>query len=148
MSRRSSHRPTQRLVPRKAVGPHDEVLWDYLEPEADEPEPGVPAPPHIAGTIDERFDAWIERNPNVLDLFIRLARDWKAAGQTRAGGKMFAEVLRYHSVIEGAVIARDPDEVFKLNNVYVSRLTRLAVQTAPDLDGLFRFRELTSLRSA
>lgn len=146
MARKSGHRPTQRLVARKSEGPHDEVLWDYL-PEVPDPA-SVPEGPHRDATIDERFDAWITRNPQVLDLFIRLARDWKAAGQTRAGGKMFAEVLRYHSVIEGTVVARDDQEAFKINNVYVSRLTRLAVQTAPDLDGLFEFRELTSLRSA
>lgn len=145
MTRRSGHQPTHRLVRRKPEGPHDEVLWDYLPPEP-EPEPArpaaVPEPPHHDASIDERFKAWIDRNPQVLDLFIRLARDWKAAGQTRCGGKMIAEVLRYHSGIAG------DEDGYRLNNVYISRLTRLAVQTAPDLDGLFEFRELISLRSA
>lgn len=125
----------------------EEDLWDHLAPPEPPAAEEVRALPEDA-TIDERFDAWINRNPQILDLFIRLARDWKAAGQTRCGGKMIAEVLRYHSVIEGTVVAHDDQEAFKINNVYVSRLTRLAVQTAPDLAGLFEFRELTSLRSA
>lgn len=141
MSCRSGHRPTRRLVPRKPVGPiPEENLWDYLPPPDDHVDPNV-QPPND-GTIDERFEKWINRNPQVLDLFIQLARDWKAAGQARCGGKMLAEVLRYHSGIRG------DEHGYKLNNVYISRLTRLAVQTAPDLDGLFEFRELTSLRSA
>lgn len=140
MTRRSGHRPAHRLVPRKPAGPMpDTNLWDHVPP----PDEAAPeARPPDEGTIDERFEAWINRNPQVLDLFIQLARDWKAAGQERCGGKMIAEVLRYHSGIRG-----DQDG-YKLNNIYVSRLTRRAVETAPDLVGLFEFRELTSLRSA
>jgi hypothetical protein len=148
MTHESGHRPTQRLVPRPVRGAMpDENLFEAADRAEHEATPGDLTSP-ADDSIDARFEAWIERNPQVLDLFIRLARDWKAAGQTRAGGKMFAEVLRYHSVIEGMQVQRDPEEAFKINNVYVSRLTRLAVQQAPDLEGLFLFRELTSLRSA
>lgn len=134
MARRSGHRPAERLVPRPARGVMpDQTFWEQLEAEP------VEVPEVLQKrleTIDERFEAWLAKNPAVLDNFVRLARQAKAAGRTKIGAKMIAEVLRWDSFIAG------DDDGYKLNNVYVSRLVRRAVEQHPDLVGLFEMRRL------
>ena len=133
MTRRSGHRPEQRLVPRKPRGPMpDTDLWAHLP----EPDAATHSQPPARDSLDERFEAWITRNPQVLENFVRLAREAKDAGRDRIGAKMLAEVLRWRSYIDG------DEGGYKLNNVFVSRLVRLAVDRNPDLDGLFETRKL------
>lgn len=144
MTQRSGHRPTARLVPRPPRGAMpDEDLFQAADRREAEEETGQPQPP--AGpkpvTIQERFDVWIAANPLVLDTFIRLAREAKARGKDRIGAKLLCEVIRWEMWINSDV---PEDDDFKLNNVYTSRLSRLAVQAAPDIADMFQFRQLKS----
>lgn len=124
MTTRSGHVPTQRLVARPNRGPMpDTNLFAHVR----EPE-----------TIDERFEVWIGAHPEVLDDFIELALEARAAGHKRVGAKAICEVLRWRSFI------RRDDDGYKLNNVYVSRLVRRAIDRRPELDGMFEIRKLTS----
>ena len=85
---------------------------------------------------DAVFMAFNACNPHVLDLFIRFAREAKAAGRKRIGAKMIAERIRW----ETTVATLDAD--YKINNNHVSRLARLAMQREPDLAGMFKTRAL------
>jgi len=89
-------------------------------------------------SIDGRYQVWLARNPEVLEEFVRLAREAKDRGMERIGAKTIAEVLRWSMFMKGDV------EGFKLNNVYVSRMARQAIAEHPELDGLFELRKLTS----
>jgi len=89
-------------------------------------------------TLDDRFDRWIRENPRVLDAFIRRADQYLAQGYTRLGAKRIAEDLRADKTLW---TNGDP---FKINNLFVSRLARLAVSTRRDLEPYFEFRELQS----
>lgn len=120
----SRHRPSHRLVQRPPRGPM--------------PDHDLFAEPTEPDLIQERFDTWIEQNPRVLADFVDLAREARAAGRARAGAKQICEVLRWRAYL------RADTEGYALNNVFVSRLVRLAVEQNPDLEGLFEMRQLKS----
>lgn len=84
--------------------------------------------------LDRRFRAWLDENPHVLDEFIRLAREWKAAGHRRGSAALFAEVLRYE---RGLTTTGD---TFKVNNSFRAPLVREVEKAAPDLEGFFAKR--------
>lgn len=77
-------------------------------------------------TLDDRFDAWLSANPQVLSAFVALARQAPRAG------------LRWEYAIQTG------GSEFKFDNRFTSRLARVAVDRAPDLAGLFEFRDLRS----
>ena len=141
---RSGHTPTSRLVPRQPrQALPDEDLFEHadrMEAEAEHGQPTEPPAPKPR-TIQERFEVWINANPLVLDTFIRLAREAKARGKTRIGAKLICEVIRWEMSINSDV---PDDDEFALNNVYVSRLARLAASRAPDIADMFKFRQLKS----
>lgn len=89
-------------------------------------------------TLDERFAKWIEANPQVLEVFTRRALQYQAEGRKKVGAKRIVEDMRWD---EQLWTANDP---FKINNLFVSRLARLAVTRQPRLAGFFEFRELQS----
>lgn len=89
-------------------------------------------------TLDERFARWIEANPAVLEVFIERAEQYRSQGRKKIGAKRIVEDMRWD---ERLWTAGDP---FKINNVFVSRLARLAVSQRPHLAGFFEFRELQS----
>ena len=89
-------------------------------------------------TLDERFARWIEANPQVLDVFIERAEQYRSQGRRKIGAKRIVEDMRWD---ERLYVNGDP---FKINNVFVSRLARLAVAQRPHLAGFFEFRELQS----
>lgn len=138
----SRHAPRERLVPRRPVRGvmPDENMFEQLA-RLDE-QPVAPTLATKPATIDERFDIWIAANPEVLEGFVRLAQQAKDAGRTRIGAKLICEVLRWETLIRGDAEVFGDDAGFKLNNVYVSRLARLAVKQHPDLEDLFAFRRL------
>lgn len=144
MTRTSGHTPTQRLVPRHTPPAQDPDLFSALA-DQDDDDPIArwirdhPAEPK---TIAARFERWITDNPQVLHDFVEAARALKAAGRERAGAKMICEVLRYNTEIKG------DDGGYKLNNVYISHLVRLAEDLYPELDGLFEKRALATEKRA
>lgn len=89
-------------------------------------------------TLQERFEAWVRHNPEIIELFLRYARDARAAGRIRYGIGSIAERVRWHVNVE----SRGDD--FKINNSYRSRLARLLVTRDTTLAGMFEFRTLKS----
>lgn len=89
-------------------------------------------------TLDERFAKWIEANPLVLDVFIRRARQFIAQGRRKIGSKRIVEDMRWD---EDLLTNGDP---FKINNLFVSRLTRRAIAACPELAPYIELRDLRS----
>ncbi len=89
-------------------------------------------------TLQERFEAWVKDNPEMVNLFLCYARQAKTAGLHHYGVKAIAERVRWHVEVE------TKGEVWKMNNNYPSRLARLLVRRDPSLDGLFEMRKLRS----
>lgn len=89
-------------------------------------------------TLDERFKAFVEQNPHVIDTLTRLAREARARGMTKVGVKMLWEIARWE-----AITSTTGDE-WKLNNSFHSRAARLVMEREPDLAGFFETRELKS----
>lgn len=89
-------------------------------------------------TLDERFTAYHEANPQVYRELVSLAREVKAQGQ-KAGIGMLWEVMRWRIFFQ----TKDPDG-WKLNNDYRSRYARLMMEQEEDLAGFFDIRELRS----
>ncbi len=90
-------------------------------------------------SIDDRFREFHAEHPEVYREFVALAREAKAAGMEKGSAKLITEVIRWYRLTRG----KDRDG-FKINNVYVSRYARLAMEQEPDLAGFFETRELQS----
>lgn len=86
-------------------------------------------------TIDERFEAFHKRNPEILERLIRLARSAKDRGYESYSIKGLWEVLRFNSNPKTA-------ERYKLCNNFTSRYSRRVMAEAPDLVGFFVLRDL------
>ncbi len=79
-------------------------------------------------------------NPGIYQEFKRRALMLHQRGYRHFGAKAIAEALRY----ETALSAATPDEPFRLNNSYVSRMVRLLIVECPELAAFFELRELRS----
>lgn len=95
-----------------------------------------PLPAGEYRSLDDRFWAFHEANPWVLDALVVLADDMRAQGRSRIGIGMLFEVLRWHSYR-----ATDGDD-YRLNNSYRSRYVRLIQAARPDLADMFETRQL------
>lgn len=90
-------------------------------------------------SIQERFEDFHARHPEVFAKLVELAREVKARGK-RCGIRTLWEKMRWAFEIE-----RDADDEFKLNDHYHSRYVRLIVDTLPDeFGGFFELRQLKS----
>jgi hypothetical protein len=86
------------------------------------------APQHRAdATIEERWTAFKQANPWVLDALDRLASSAWMAGRRRVGIKHLFEVLRW----QWEMTTTDP-EGWRLNNVYTSRAARDLLARHPE----------------
>lgn len=81
-------------------------------------------------TLQDRFEMFHAQNPHVYKLLVDLARQVKARGFTKYSINSLFERARWHYMFETT------GDVFKLNNNYRSRYTRL-MQQEPDLAGMF-----------
>lgn len=86
-------------------------------------------------SIEDRFVAFHQANPQVYTALRHMALDLKRAGARRIGVKMLWEKLRY----EYAIQTQGDD--FGMNNIYPSRFARM-LAADPELTGLFELREL------
>ena len=91
-------------------------------------------------TIQDKFEAFHEKNPHVYANLVKLARQLHEKGHDVIGIGMLFEVLRWNFMLK----TDDPNSVFKLNNNYRSRYARLIMDTEKDLDGIFAGREVKS----
>lgn len=92
-------------------------------------------------TLAERFERWLAdlNGQAVYREFVTIAKQLRAAGQEHYGAKSIMETIRYHRAVRGPAT-----EPFRINNVYTSRIARLAMEQHPELSGMFETRELKS----
>lgn len=86
-----------------------------------------------------RFAAWKQfhrANPHVFALFVRFAREAKAAGRERFGAHAIGERIRWYTAIE----TRSSDGL-KINDHHLPYWSRLAMLLHPDLAGFFERRD-------
>jgi hypothetical protein len=108
-------------------------MTDQLELDFEPPAEALPD-----ATIAERFAAYHEAHPEVFALFLRFARELRAAGRDRYSADAILHRCRWHYAIEG----RDASG-FKLNNNYASRYARKLMSEYPDeFSNFFELREL------
>lgn len=89
-------------------------------------------------TIQERFEEFHKRCPQVYRELVRFALEAKRAGR-RVGIRMIWERMRWYFYVE-----RLEDEDYKLNDHYTSRYARLIDEQEVDLKGFFELRKLRS----
>lgn len=90
-----------------------------------------------SGTIQERFEEFHHKNPEVYYELVTLARSAKVRGHQRVGIDQLFAVLRWNRLMRTS--SRDG---WKLNNSFRSRYARLIAEREPDLAGIFETREL------
>lgn len=86
--------------------------------------------------LEERFWRFHVENPDVFETLVKLARQAKAAGQTKYGVAALFEVMRWQHAME-----KRPGEPFKLCNGYRAFYARLVMSSCADLAGFFDIRE-------
>lgn len=89
-----------------------------------------------APAIQDRFELWIQQNPQALSLFIKYANEARESGRKHYSIKAIIERVRWHVAIQ----TRGDD--FKINDHWSSRLARLLMQKDPRLEGFFELRKL------
>lgn len=90
-------------------------------------------------TIQERFEAFHNANPDVYRALVRLSLEMKRAGRQRYGVKGLVEKLRWDFAIQ------TQGDDFKISNDYTSRYARLIMEQIPELDGFFATRPLRAI---
>lgn len=89
--------------------------------------------------LDEQFDDFHMRHPEVMRHLTRLCYQAVSRGRTRIGIGQLFEVLRWQRNI-----GRDAEDEFKLNNNLRSRYARRLMADHPEFEGLFETRKLGS----
>lgn len=87
---------------------------------------------------NEKYQIWKQANPHVLPLFIRFAKEVKAAGFKHYGPNGVIGRIRWFTDVETKA---DP---FKINENFGAYLAREAMEQEPELQGFFRIRRLRS----
>lgn len=90
--------------------------------------------------IDERFEEFHSKNPQVYAELVRLARIARAGKHGRIGIRMLWEVMRWNLLYQ----TQDQSSSYKFNDHYHSRYARLIQNNEPDLRGVFELRRLRS----
>lgn len=83
------------------------------------------------------FKEWINVNRDIYFEFVRLAYQYKNAGNNKCSGWLLANVIRWNKEISGT-------GEFKIKNINIAYLTRMAILKNPDLEIFF---QLASWRS-
>ena len=92
-------------------------------------------------SLTDRFVAWLDSREGreAYLAFVRFAREARACGASRVGGKAIWERMRWELVVD-----RGKVEEYALNNSYVSRMVRVVEESVPELRGMFETRKLRS----
>lgn len=93
------------------MGPMEDMVVPEYAPEA---------------TIQDRFDAFHQANPWVLQALEALAADWFAHGNEKVGLKALVEIVRWQYGRSGR------GSSWRLNNNWTSRYARLMVERHPE----------------
>ena len=94
--------------------------------------------PETFSQIEQDFIDFHAKSPEVYKQLVRLAREWKSAGNAKLGIATLFEKLRW----EWHVAGLKDVEGYKLNNNYRSLYARLIMANESDLDGIFELRQL------
>ena len=86
------------------------------------------------GTYPVAFWDWLTDNMHVLEAFVRLALRVRARRE-HYSADCLCHVLRFESDVRGR------GDEFKINNTYVSGLSRLTMGVSPRLRGFFEIRQ-------
>jgi hypothetical protein len=89
-------------------------------------------------TIQERFDAFHDRNPQVYRALRDMALEMRRRGHRQYGIKALFEVLRFNHAMQ------THGDAFKLNNNYTALYARLLMDNEPELADFFETRRRTS----
>ena len=89
--------------------------------------------------LQERFNAFNQRNPRIYDKLKTLALRLKRVGASRYGMKALFEIIRYNALLQS-------DQKFKLSNSHAPYYARLLMKQEPELAGFFTVKELISTR--
>ena len=90
-------------------------------------------------SIEDRFQEYRARHPEVYSALVRYALDAKHAGH-RVGIKACWERVRWEMRVE-----RRTDEEYLLNNSFTAHYARLIAQQEPELRDFFEMRRLRAL---
>lgn len=90
-------------------------------------------------SIQARFEVWLAtaEGQYVKREVLRKANEIRRRGFSHYGIKAIMETIRWDRNL-----ALGPNDGFKVNDHYTSRLVRLLIEEQPDLDGFFETREL------
>src|SRR5690349_11750004 len=91
----------------------------------------------LGGTIQQRFEAFDQRHPEVYQYLEQQCFELRARGWKHFGIKCLYERTRFYFSVE-----QDMRENYKLNNNYPSRYVRLLIENHPELEGFFELREI------
>ena len=86
-------------------------------------------------SIQERFEAWLDANPDFWPLFVQYAREVKEQ-HAHYGARAIVERVRWHTAIH------THGEPFKINDHFAPRLARKLKEEYPEFQGFFEFRRL------
>ena len=87
--------------------------------------------------VFSRFKTFHAEHPELLDLYSRFAREARRSGRKGFGMKAIAERVRWNLNVEQVGTA---DDLFMVNNNYLSAYARLLMLTYPELEGMFELR--------
>lgn len=90
--------------------------------------------------IEQAFDEFHAKYPDVYAQLVRLARQWRNAGHAKLGIATLYERLRWEWHVGGM----QDNDGYKLNNNYKALYARKIMAENPDLNGLFNLRERTA----
>jgi hypothetical protein len=85
-------------------------------------------------TIEERFTEWARENPEVVEIYLKYAREARNSGRRRYGIAAITERVRWHMNIQ--TVGDD----FKINNNHRAPMARLLAKLDPSLAELFETR--------
>lgn len=94
--------------------------------------------PKRRGSIQERFEAFHEDNPEVFRAFVKYARQAKKKGCKRIGARVIIERIRWDHEVQLWDTAPP-----KINDNYISRYARKLMADYPnEFPGFFELRRL------
>lgn len=89
-------------------------------------------------TIDDRFGEWVAKNPHVVRLYLRFAREARSK-RAHYSVKAITERVRWEVNIHLTT-----EDEFRINDHFSAPMARLLINIDPSLRGLFALRKRTA----